>query len=111
MAIESPTFLRIITRDSQIVCINLNQLSSFEIKEKEQFMPKDGEAFEASVIRFFYHTTDKVLTFVVGHQITEQDFNYAVDALSGLVYQTPAERKQMAVDRERADIKAFEQSQ
>ena len=108
MALNHPPFLRIITRDDQVVCINLSQISSFEIRSQEPFTPKDGEPFKADVIRFFYHTTDKVLTFIVGRQITAEEFNYTCAVLEELQYFTEAERTAIKIAKEKDAIKKFE---
>lgn len=108
MATAIPSFIRIVTREDQVISINLNQVASFEIKLEEEFKPKEGDAFKAAVLRFFYHATDKHVTFIVGKHITEAEFEYVCETLQELTFRNAAEREAFKQSEVQAKIKAFE---
>jgi len=100
-----PTFLRIISNNNTVVCINPLQLSSFQILEKAKCIdPKTKETFEADTVRFFY-PQGTGLVYSVGVDITQEQFNYICTALLEYLYLTETEfrAKTMAIEKARME--------
>jgi len=116
MALTVSPFIRIITKDTEVVSINPAVLATFQIKLKAKLKRKvkaeDGslkdEDYEADCLNFFF-TDGHGLQYIVGQHITEQEFNYVCSALQEMVYMTVPERISAKEAAEKAQIKAFEE--
>lgn len=89
---KHPVFIRIITNEHVVVCINPLQLSSFQIVEKAKLVNKEGETYEADTIRFFF-PSGTGLSYSVGKDITAEDFLYICNTLREFVYLNEPEFK------------------
>lgn len=87
---KTPAFIRVVTNEKKVVCINPLQLSSFEILEKAQIKvknPDGGEPVikEADTIRFYFPAGTS-LTYSVGMQISREEYNYICNTLLEFLY-------------------------
>ena len=98
---KSPLFLKVITTDKQIVCINPAQLSSFQIQKDASLVKlkagvdkakneDDLVRYTADVVRFYF-PSGTGMTYEVGKEITEENFNYIVATLQEWVYMNKIE--------------------
>jgi hypothetical protein len=102
-----PTFLRVITTDKIVVCINPLQLSSFQIIEKAKIKVKgQDEPVEADTIRFYF-PSGTGLTYSVGLDITQEDFNYLCNALQEYLYLTEPEFRAKSAALEKARMEEW----
>lgn len=115
---KAPLFVKVITTDKQIVCINPQQLSSFQILKDAQLQrPKPGivgnpksaedlESYTADVIRFYFPSGTGI-SYEVGKDITNADFNYIVAALQEWVYLVADEFEAVNRAKEQAAIQEW----
>jgi len=83
-----PTFIRVRASDKSVVCINPTQLSSFTITEKAKIKTGTKEApvyTEADTIRFYF-PAGTGLTYSVGVDITQEEFDYVCSTLLEYLY-------------------------
>lgn len=94
-----PTFIRITTSKGQVLCLDPSKCSTFQIREKAKVKtkskdPKDptstDEYIEADTVRFFY-PVGTGLTYTVGVEITQNDFDYICTTLFEFMYLNQAE--------------------
>lgn len=89
---KTPAFIRIITSEKEVVCINALELSTFQILEKHKIQTKgakdskDPTDFLFADTLKFYFPTGTGLSYSVGVNITQQDFNYICATLLEFVY-------------------------
>jgi len=114
---KSPLFLKVITTDKQIVCINPTQLSSFQIiKSAPLYKPKPGvtkpqseedvERYTADVVRFYF-PSGTGMTYEVGKDITEADFEYILTTLQEWVYLSRPEFEAITTEKQKAELEAW----
>lgn len=92
---KTPLFIRIIASNKEVVCFNPHQLSSFRIREKAKHKVKrpDGEeVIEADTIHLYF-PAGTGLTYVVGVDITQEQFDYVCSTLIEFLYLNEAEFK------------------
>lgn len=95
---KTPLFLRIVTHDKAVVCINPHQLSSFQILEKASIKVKskvpmgEDKVIEADTIRFYF-PSGTGLSYSVGLDLTQEEFNYVCTTLLEFLYLNEAEFK------------------
>jgi len=94
---KTPIFLRIVTNKKQVVCINLALFSSFQIIEKAKILVKsktggDNEQHEADTIKFFL-PSGTGLSYSVGFDISQEEFNYVCSTLTEFLYMNEEEFK------------------
>lgn len=89
---KSPTFIKIIANEKQVLAINPNQLASFHIQKdtirirakaglgRKPVNEDDYVRVQTDVIKLYY-PSGTVLTYYVGEQITQEEFNYITTAL------------------------------
>lgn len=90
---KSPIFIRIIASNKTVVCINPFQLSSFRIVEKSKVKIRSNstdknappEEIEADAI-YFYFPAGTGLSYVVGVDITQDQFDYICATLTEFLY-------------------------
>jgi hypothetical protein len=82
---KHPIFLRIKTSDQAVICINPLQLSSFQILEKAKIKDKDGNVQELDTVRFYF-PQGTGLSYSVGIDLTQQEFNYICSTLLEFLY-------------------------
>lgn len=116
---KSPLFIKIITTDSQIVCVNPSQLSSFQVLREHQCArlkegivgkpkgPEDLDHYTADVLRFYYPQGTQ-LSYEVGKDITKDDLNYILAALNEWVYLTSFEFQAMQEARAKDALEAWQ---
>lgn len=80
-----PTFIRIKSRDNQVICIQPSLIASFQIQEKAQVKIKDGTTIEADTIRL-YTAVGTTFSYSVGIDINEQEFGYICATLIEYLY-------------------------
>jgi len=107
-------FIRVITRENQVVGFNPSQVSTFNVESKAQHYrlkkdvvplkavngaltnPKDDfEMFEADTLRLVFND-GKGLTYIVGEQITAEEFTYVCECLQELTFLTTREKQELA---------------
>lgn len=92
---KHPIFIRIVAGNKMVVCINPLELSSFQIVEKAKVTVKrpDGpETIEADTIRFFF-PSGTGLTYTVGVDFSQEQFDYVCATLIEFLYMNEAEWK------------------
>lgn len=89
---KNPIFLRIITNEKKVVCINPSQLSSFEIVEQAEIKIKSKdpavtvpEIVKADTIRFYF-PSGTALSYSVGYTISKEEYNYVCATLLEYLY-------------------------
>jgi hypothetical protein len=97
-----PTFLRVISNNKVVVCINPLQLSSFQILEKAKIKVKE-EVIETDTIRFYF-PSGTGLSYSVGVDITQEEFNYICSALLEYLYLTETEFRAKSIALEKAKM-------
>lgn len=93
---KTPIFLRVITNEKKVICINPAQLSSFEIVEQAEIKVKSKdpnappEVVKADTVRFYF-PSGTALTYSVGLTITKEEYNYVCNTLLEYLYLNEAE--------------------
>lgn len=109
---KSPVFVRVTATNAQVVCINPLHVSSFHIKEKSKFKVKVDPNDPKSAIEervadtiFLYFPQGTGLTYRVGIDITQADFDYLCATLIEFMYLNEAEfkSKSEAIEKARMD--------
>ena len=100
---KSPIFIRVISNEHTVICINPLQLSSFQIIEKAKIRQKDDHVIEADTIRFFYPTGNG-LSYSVGIDITAEEFLYICNTLREYLYLNEAEFKARTAELDQAKL-------
>jgi hypothetical protein len=112
-------FIKILVKDDRIICINPSQLLSFDIGKNIKLRTKkagvvgtpknedDIEMHTADVIRL-YSAQGTGMTYEVGKDISAQDFDYIVAALSEWIYLIRPEFKALEEQRAKEAMAAFE---
>ena len=114
-----PQFIKIITTDKNIVCLNPEQVSNFQIqKDAQLWRPKPGitrpkdesevEHYTGSAVKFYF-PSGQGLEYVVGRDITEQDFDYIVGILNEWVYLSQPEFESMQAAKQAAELEKWQQ--
>lgn len=107
---KNPVFLRIITNEKAVVCINPLQLSTFQILEKAKLKVKTAapggtdEFIFADTIKFYF-PSGTGLSYSVGIDITQDEFNYICGTLLEFLYlnKTEFEAQSKAIEQARMD--------
>lgn len=89
---KTPAFLRIVASNQMVMCINPLQLSSFSILEKSKITLKDKTVIEGATIHFYFPSGTGI-DFTVGHNITQEEFDYVCSTLLEFLYLNEAEWK------------------
>lgn len=108
---KHPIFLRIVANDQVVTCLNPLELSTFQILQKAQILvkkadPKDpaskNEYKEADTIRFYF-PSGTGLSYSVGIDMTQQEFDYVCGTLLEFLYlnQSEFEARTKAIEQER----------
>ena len=82
---KHPVFIRIVSNNQSVVCINPLQLSSFQITEKAKIKQKDGTIVEADTLRLFF-PSGTGLSYTVGVDISPDEFLYVCNTLREFLY-------------------------
>ena len=82
---KHPVFIRIVSNNQSVVCINPLQLSSFQIMEKAKIKQKDGTIVEADTLRLFF-PSGTGLSYTVGVDISPDEFLYVCNTLREFLY-------------------------
>ncbi len=89
---KTPIFLRIVTNEKKVICINPTKLSSFEIVQGAEIKIKSKdpnvttpEIFKGDTIRFYF-PDGQGLSYTVGLQINETEYNYICNTLLEFLY-------------------------
>ena len=87
---KHPIFLRIISSNNTVVCLNPLQLSSFQIVEKAHIKvkattPQEPSEVIADTIRFYF-PNGTGLSYSVGVDISQEEFNYVCNTLREFLY-------------------------
>lgn len=98
---KTPVFLRVITSEKTVVCINPLQLSSFQILEKAKIKikgktPEEVEVIEADQVKFYYPSGTGIV-YTVGIDLTQEEFNYVCATLLEFLYLNEAEFKAKSI--------------
>jgi hypothetical protein len=80
-----PIFIRVKSRDNQVICIQPSLIASFQIEEKAKIKLKDGNVVEADTIRL-YTAVGTTFSYSVGIEINEQEFGYVCATLIEFLY-------------------------
>jgi hypothetical protein len=110
---KHPVFIRVVTNNKHVVCINPLQLSSFQILEKAKVKVKADTAegftyIEADTLRFYY-PTGTGLTYSVGVDITQEEFNYICHTLQEFLYLNEVEFRAKGEASERKKLELWNQ--
>jgi hypothetical protein len=99
---KDPRFIRIISNDKQVVCINPSELQSFQIAASANIKvgtgtkDKDGKpefkTIEADTIRFYF-PGGVGLSYSVGIDISKEEFSYICATLLEFLYLNEGEFK------------------
>lgn len=94
---KSPLFIRITTFKNKVVCVNPYELSSFQIIEKAKIRikkPAEGQPdFVVADTIHFYFPSGMGLTYIVGEDISQEEFNYVCATLAEFMYMNEQEFK------------------
>lgn len=103
---KTPVFIRIIATNKEVICINPLELSSFRIREKAKHKIKrpDGEEVIEADSLHFYFPTGMGLTYVVGEDISQENFDYVCATLLEFLYLNEAEFKAKSEAIEKAKM-------
>lgn len=85
-------FVKIISTDKSIVCINPHNLSSFAITPNKKISYKDGTSIQADSLDLYY-PQGTGLSYSVGINITKENFDYVCGTLAEFVYLNEYELK------------------
>lgn len=87
-------FMRIRSRENQILGVNLDLIASISIEEQAQLKRKkpDGsvEEFVANVVRM-YTAQGAEFAFAVGYELTQEEFEYICVVIGESLYKTKPE--------------------
>lgn len=108
--LKNHIFIRVLSRDKKVVCVNPSQLSSFEILEQADIKVKSKdpngapEIVKADTIRFYF-PAGTTLSYSVGLTISQEEFNYICSTLIEFLYLNEAEfqAKSQAIDKAKMD--------
>lgn len=105
---KTPIFIRVISNKTQVICINPTQLASFQVIEKANVKIKskttnEPEIIVADTIKFFF-TNGTGLSYSVGIDITQEEFNYVCGTLTEFLYKNEAEFKIINEANEKAKM-------
>ena len=105
-------FIRIRTRENQLLGINLDLIASMHVEEQASLKKKDPqtgqiEEYQADVVRF-YTAQGTEFSFIVGQSITAEEYKYICYTFSEHLYKTRSELKSEAIASEKQAIKEFE---
>lgn len=108
---KSPIFIRVTATNQQVICINPLHVSSFHIKEKAKFKvrsnPADRNSPEEERVGdtiFIYFPQGTGLTYRVGIDITQEDFDYICATLIEFMYLNEGEFRSKSEAIEKAKI-------
>lgn len=111
---KTPTFIRILSRNNIVICINPTHVASFQIQEKAKIKTgtkEKPEVVEADTIRFYLHSGTG-FNYSVGIDITQEDFNYICATLLEFLYLNESEfqaRSEAIAKEKMADWKKLSQ--
>lgn len=103
---KHPVFIRIVSSNSSVTCVNPLQLSSFQIIEKAKIKQKDGTTIEADTIRLFFPSGNG-LSYSVGIDISTDEFLYVCNTLREFLYLNEYEFKAKTAEMEAAKVKEW----
>lgn len=96
---KTPIFIRIISNDERVVCINPLELSTFQVVSNARVQlkgdkrnPKEEDFGNADTIRFYF-PSGTGLSYSVGVDITKDEFNYICATLLEFMYLNEQEFK------------------
>lgn len=96
---KTPAFIRVVTTENAVVCINPLQLSSFQILDQARVQvrgdkrnPKEEDYDLLPMVRFYF-PSGTGLSYAVGVDITQANFDYICATLLEFLYLNEAEFK------------------
>ncbi len=95
---KTPNFIRLVTSEKKVVCLNPLHFASFEIVANAKIKIKAKEVggpdtiIEADTVRF-YLPVGTCFSYSVGIDLTQPEFNYICDTLTEFVYLNETEFK------------------
>lgn len=110
---KTPIFIRIVTNDKQVVCINPLQLASFEIIDQARIKisgPKDSKEesdYTVTPTVRFYLPQGTAMSYSVGLQITQSEFDYICSTLLEFLYLNEIEFKAKSAAIAKAQMDEF----
>lgn len=108
---KHPVFIRVISSNNTVVCINPLQLSSFQIIEKAKIKTKGADGQPADVVADtirFYFPNGTGLSYSVGVDMSQDEFIYVCNTLREFLYLSEPEFRIRSAELEAARIKEWD---